>query len=71
MGFLAPPGAVGRTQIIPNRGPHEQIYVDEETIGALVWMCLVNYDPEYGPGAKVYRPVGEADADEVRTWIGP
>ncbi len=66
---MAPETAVGVEQIIPTLGEHEQILADHETIEALVVWGLVRYEPDYGPNAKVYRPVEHADADKVRSWI--
>lgn len=67
--ILAPTTASGREQIIPNFGAHEQIYVSHEAIAALVGFGHIRYDADYGPNAKVYRPVKHADADTVRSWI--
>ena len=69
MARLAPPEAMGRDQIIPSRGDHEQIYPTKEQIRALVALGKIDYDEEYGPGARVYRPVGAADAKEVSSWM--
>lgn len=67
---LAPEGAPGKEQIIPNLGAHEQIYPTHEQIVALVSFGHIYYDPEYGPNAKVYRPVEHSDAEKVRSWLG-
>lgn len=66
---FAPEGAIGPLQIIPNRGPHEQIYVEKQTLKDLVLFGLVKYEPDYGPNANVYRPINAADTEEVRSWI--
>lgn len=73
--ILVPPGvapleAVGAPQIIPNRGAHEQIMVSAILARDMALLGLIQYDPEYGPGAHVYRPIGPADTEKVRSWIG-
>lgn len=60
---------VGRPQIIPNRGAHEQIYCTPEQIETLRFFGYIEYEPDYGPNANVYQPVGEADAEKVRSWL--
>lgn len=65
----APLGSIGRPQVIPNRGAHEQIHPTDEQIKSLVVLGLIKYEPEYGPGARVYRPTKPADADKVRSWL--
>jgi hypothetical protein len=61
---------IGAEQIIPTTGPHEQIMIDAEQAQLLVWIGYIVYDPEYGPNAKVYRPVSDlVDADKVRSWL--
>ena len=67
---MAPENAVGREQIIPNVGAHENIYVTHEQVVALVSFGHIRYDADYGPNAKVYRPANEADAAKVRSWLG-
>jgi hypothetical protein len=67
--MLAPAEAIGVEQIIPSTGPHEQILVGHEQVVALHFFEAIDYDPEYGPGAKVYRPVGLADAATIRGWL--
>lgn len=67
---FAPPFACGEPQVIPNRGPHIQLYIDPDVIKQMVYVGLVRYDPEYGPGARVYRPTMPADAAKVMSWIG-
>lgn len=67
--MLAPETNPGREQIIPNNGPHEQIYIERETAEILVFLELIEYDPHYGPNAKVYRPVDFVDAKTVRSWL--
>lgn len=69
---FAPKENLGRPQIIPNIGAHEQIYPDEEQLKAAVYLGLVYYEPEYGPNAKVYRPTRPTDADGIRGFFtGP
>lgn len=66
---MAPLGAMGKAQIIPSRGAHDQIYPTDEQIQGLVLLGLIDYEPEYGPGAKVYRPRGAADTEKVKSWL--
>jgi hypothetical protein len=67
--YLAPEDNCGTPQMIPTRGPHEQIPIGNHQAAALVLMGLIEYDPDYGPNAKVYRPVNPADAATMRRWI--
>lgn len=67
--LIAPPGRPGPIQIIPNIGPHEQIYTSQEQIESLVLIGLISYEPDYGPNANVYTPTRWANAAEVRSWI--
>lgn len=67
---LAPEGNMGPTQIIPTRGPHEQIYVDQPMVRVLLMLELVQHEPEYGPNANVYRPKKPADAEKIKSWLG-
>jgi hypothetical protein len=61
---------VGAWQIIPNCGAHEQISVSREVIWWLLGAGYIEHDPEYGPGARVFRPVEPlTDADTVRSWL--
>jgi len=69
MAMLAPKHAVGKTQIIPSRGPHSQVYVEDDLAYALVTLGLINYDPDYGPNARVYRPTRPANEATVRSWL--
>lgn len=71
MALLAPTNAIGRCQIIPNRGPHSQVFIDEQLARALVILGKINYDASYGPNAKVYRPINPATAEMVASWLGP
>ena len=68
--MVAPDGAVGRTQIIPNSGPHTQIYVEDNVAKFLALVGDISYDPDYGPGARVYRPTRElTTAEVIRSWL--
>lgn len=70
MPSLAPPTAMGRTQIIPSCGPHTQVYCSELTAKTLVMLGLIDYDPDYGPNARVYRPVHRVSGETVQGWVG-
>lgn len=67
--MFAPPQNPGRKQVIPTYGAHEQIYITDEQEYALVWLSFIYYDADYGPNAKVYRPVKPCTADVVRSWL--
>ena len=64
-----PPGPIGRWQIIPSTGPHDQVYVSELQAWDLTYRGFIEYDPEYGPNARVFRPTLLADTDTVRSWL--
>jgi len=64
------PNSVGVWQIIPNCGAHEQVAVTPVTAWLLANDGLIEYDPEYGPFAHVFRPVAPlTDAETVRSWL--
>lgn len=67
--YLAPVDAFGKEQIMPNRGPHIPVYANHDAIVALVVFGIIKYDEDYGPRARVYRPVGAADTDKIRSWL--
>ena len=67
--LIAPEEYPGRPQVIPSRGPHEQIYLTDKQVRALVGIGAIYYDEDYGPKAKVYRPYEAADAAKVRSWL--
>ena len=69
MRCFAPRNNPGAPQIIPNRGAHDQILVNEMEIYSLLLLEAIEYEPEYGPNAKVYRPVGPADTDTILGWL--
>lgn len=66
---FAPANAAGRNQIIPSTGPHTQHYVSETTIRCLVRMGLIEYAADYGPHARVYRPVSLLDSEGVNKLV--
>jgi hypothetical protein len=64
--------AVGPWQIIPSSGAHTQFLVKEQTIHTLLTFGLIGYDEDYGPNARVYRPIKQGvDAAQVARWLGP
>lgn len=67
--LFAPESAIGKSQIIPTTGAHVQIPVDDFTLGRLIAQAKIVYDPEYGPGARVYRPIGTVDAETIKEWL--
>lgn len=66
-------GRIGRgtgpLQIIPTLGAHKQFYVTDAQVVVLVMANAIEYDPEYGPHANVFRPVGSVDAETVASWL--
>lgn len=70
MGELAPSSAHGRTQIIPDRGAHTQLYVPDDVAASLVYLGLVYYAADYGPDARVYRPCEGVSFAAIQRMIG-
>lgn len=61
----------GRHQIIPGVGAHTQHYATPECIRALINAGLIQYEPEYGPDARVFRPTRtywDADTNTIERW---
>lgn len=70
MGELAPSDAPGRTQIIPDRGAHTQLYVSDDVAAMLVYLGFVYYAADYGPNARVYRPCEGVTFEAILRIIG-
>lgn len=67
--LFAPSSSVGVTQIVPTLGAHEQIIPTDEQLTRLVVSGQIVYEPDYGPNARVYRPVGYKDGNAVRKLL--